>query len=239
MDTSRAMVLRGVLENLRKERATGDFLLSDLERSAAGLTAVASALAGSGGAVGLASLAGTKEEADKVQFEINGKQVTGWLMWFPFQDGDEVEVVAEPLRNGTYRTFAVLRPSDRTISLYPHCSRGRWAFFGNAVKVFALFFTFMVCSMGGLMLLIFFINGYNDWWGVVELLSMASVGSLVIYGIIAMNIARKFMPFVNMAEGIFKVLGWEGVGRIDLPKKSKAARRSEGLPGLGKLYFKY
>ncbi|WP_318826249.1 hypothetical protein [Burkholderia thailandensis] len=93
--------------------------------------------------------------------------------------------------------------------------------------------------MGGLMLLIFFINGYNDWWGVVELLSMASVGSLVIYGIIAMNIARKFMPFVNMAEGIFKVLGWEGVGRIDLPKKSKAARRSEGLPGLGKLYFKY
>lgn len=49
MDTSRAMVLRGVLENLRKERATGDFLLSDLERSAAGLTAVASALAGSGG----------------------------------------------------------------------------------------------------------------------------------------------------------------------------------------------
>lgn len=49
MDTSRAVVLRGVLENFHKKRATGDFLLSDLERSAAGLTAVASALASSGG----------------------------------------------------------------------------------------------------------------------------------------------------------------------------------------------
>ncbi|WP_318826172.1 putative type VI secretion system effector [Burkholderia thailandensis] len=103
----------------------------------------------------MASLAGTKEEADKVQFEINGKQVTGWLMWFPFQDGDEVEVVAEPLRNGTYRTFAVLRPSDRTISLYPHCSRGRWAFFGNAVKVFALFLLSWCAQWEGLCCLYF------------------------------------------------------------------------------------
>ncbi|MFG6808892.1 putative type VI secretion system effector [Burkholderia pseudomallei] len=148
MDASRAVILRGVLENLRKERAAGDFLLNDSDRSAAGLTAVASALAGSGGAVGLASLAGVKEEADRVQFEIDGKKITGWLMWFPFQDGDEIEVVAEPLRDGTYRTFAVLRPSDRTISLYPHCSRGRWAFFGNAAKIFALFL-FLWCARWG------------------------------------------------------------------------------------------
>lgn len=239
MDTNRAVVLRGVLENLRKERAAGDFLLSDLDRSAAGLTAVASALAGSSGAVGLASLAGAKEEADKVQFEIDGKQVAGWLMWFPFQDGDEVEAVAEPLRDGTYRTFAVLRPSDRTITLYPHCSRGRWAFFKNSAKLFALFFILMVCSMGALMSLMFFSKGYDDWRGVAELISMASAGAFVIYGVIAVNIARKFMPFVNMTEGIFEVLGWEGVGRIDLPKRSKAARRAGGRPGLGKLYFKY
>ncbi|CAK0316426.1 serine-type carboxypeptidase family protein [Burkholderia pseudomallei] len=239
MDTSRAVILRGVLENLRKERAAGDFLLNDSDRSAAGLTAVASALAGSGGAVGLASLAGVKEEADRVQFEIDGKKITGWLMWFPFQDGDEVEVVAEPLRDGTYRTFAVLRPSDRTISLYPHCSRGRWAFFGNAAKIFALFFIFMVCSMGALISLMYFIKGYDDWWGVAELIFMESAGSFIIYGLIAINISRKFMPFIYMAEGIFEVLGWERVERIDLPKKSRAARRTEGMPGLGKLYFKY
>ncbi|WP_156432449.1 MULTISPECIES: putative type VI secretion system effector [unclassified Burkholderia] len=239
MDTSRAVVLRGVLENFHKERATGDFLLSDLERSAAGLTAVASALAGSGGAVGLASLAGTKEEADKVQFEIDGKQVAGWLMWSPFQNGDEVEVVAEPLRDGMYRAFAILRPSDRTIALYPHCSRGRWAFFKNAVKLFMLFFIFIVITLGSLLSAVFFVRGYSDWLGVLELIAMISGGLFVVYGIIAVNIARKFMPFVNMAEGIFEVLGWKGVSQIDLPGRSKVARRVEGRPGLGKLYFKY
>lgn len=136
MDNGRAVILRGVVSNFSKERATGDFLLSDADRSAAGLTAVAAALAGSGGAVGLASLAGIKEEADKVQFELNGKKITGWLMWSPFKNGDEVEVVAELLRDGTYRSFAVLKPEDRTIALYPHCSRGRIAHYKNSLKWF-------------------------------------------------------------------------------------------------------
>ncbi|AIO65768.1 serine-type carboxypeptidase family domain protein [Burkholderia oklahomensis] len=239
MDTSRALVLRGVLENFHKERTTGDFLLSDLERSAAGFTAVASALADSGGAVGLASLAGIKEEADKVQFEINGKQVSGWLMWSPFQNDDEVEVVAEPLNDGTYRAFAILRPFDRTIALYPHCSRGRQAFFKNVAKLFLLFFAFVVFGFGGLLAVVFFVKGYGNWMSVLELISMVSGALFVIYGIIAINIERKFMNFVRMAEGIFEVLSWEKVWRIDLPGKSKIARRVEGRPGLGGLYFKY
>lgn len=100
-------------------------------------------------------------------------------------------------------------------------------------------FYFMVCSMGALISLMYFIKGYDDWWGVAELIFMASAGSFIIYGLIVINISRKFMPFVDMAEGIFEVLGWERVERIDLPKKSRAARRTEGMPGLGKLYFKY
>ncbi|WWL68376.1 putative type VI secretion system effector [Burkholderia pseudomallei] len=96
----------------------------------------------------MASLAGVKEEADRVQFEIDGKKITGWLMWFPFQDGDEVEVVAEPLRDGTYRTFAVLRPSDRTISLYPHCSRGDGLSLGMLQK-FLHCFLFLWCARWG------------------------------------------------------------------------------------------
>ncbi len=73
--------MAGVSKILKRERSTGDFLLSDTERSTAGLAAIASALVDSGGAIGLASLAGTKEEADKVQFELDGKFFTGWLMW--------------------------------------------------------------------------------------------------------------------------------------------------------------
>lgn len=51
MNIDKVVVLRGRLKNFKRERSTGDFLLSDTERSAVGLTAVASALVGSGGAI--------------------------------------------------------------------------------------------------------------------------------------------------------------------------------------------
>nr|KUY54550.1 D-alanyl-D-alanine carboxypeptidase [Burkholderia oklahomensis EO147] len=148
-------------------------------------------------------------------------------------------MVAEPLNDGTYRAFAILRPFDRTIALYPHCSRGRQAFFKNVAKLFLLFFAFVVFGFGGLLAVVFFVKGYGNWMSVLELISMVSGALFVIYGIIAINIERKFMNFVRMAEGIFEVLSWEKVWRIDLPGKSKIARRVEGRPGLGGLYFKY
>ncbi|AJX31564.1 putative type VI secretion system effector [Burkholderia oklahomensis] len=225
MDTNRAVVLRGLLKNYHKERATGDFLLSDLDRSAAGFAAVASALAGSGGAIGLASLADTKEEANKVQFEIDGREISGWLMWSPFQGGDDLEVVAEPLSDGTYRAFAILRPSDRTIALYPHCSRGRLAYFKNVAKWFLLAFVWIAFGSCGIMAAIFFIRQCNEWVGFFELMSMVCGASFAIYGVIAINLARRFMPFVKMAEGIFLVLGWDGVEKIDLPRRSKGTKR--------------
>ncbi len=54
------------------------------------------------------------------------------------------------------------------------------------------------------------------------------------YATIAFSISRKFMPFVGMAENIFQILGWHDVKRIDLPAKSKSARKA-----VGTLYFKY
>ncbi|WP_231754035.1 putative type VI secretion system effector [Burkholderia sp. MSMB2041] len=184
--------------------------MSDLERSAAGLTAVASALAGSGGAVGLASLAGTKEEADKVQFEIDGKQVAGWLMWSPFQNGDEVEVVAEPLRDGMYRAFAILRPSDRTIALYPHCSRGRWAFFKNAVKLFMLFFIFIVITLGSLLSAVFFVRGYGDWLGVLELIAMISGGCLLCMELLRLILLENLCYLLIWQRGFLRFWGGRG-----------------------------
>ncbi|MCS6465993.1 hypothetical protein NX865_18805, partial [Burkholderia thailandensis] len=169
MNNSQVVVLRGTVSNFSKERATGDFLLSDADRSAAGLTAVAAALVGSGGAIGLASLAGTKEEADKVEFELDGKRITGWLMWSPFNNGDEVEVVAELMRDGTYRAFAVLKPDDRIIALYPHCTRGRVAHYKNSLKWLIIVFSFIFLGACGIMGGIFFANHDGDFVGFLEL----------------------------------------------------------------------
>ncbi|WP_076981678.1 putative type VI secretion system effector [Burkholderia pseudomallei] len=239
MDNSRVVVLRGTVSNFSKERATGDFLLSDADRSTAGLTAVAAALAGSGGAIGLASLAGTKEEADKVAFELDGKKVTGWLMWSPFKNGDEVEVAAELMRDGTYRAFAVLKPNDRTIALYPHCSRGRIAHYKNSIKWLMIAFSFVFLGSCGVMAIIFFANRDGDWKGFAELMGRGGLIGFVFYAVIAFNISRKFMPFVKMAEGIFQALEWRDVKKVDLPARSRAAKKEGNKPGLGKLYFKY
>ncbi|AHI65103.1 putative type VI secretion system effector [Burkholderia thailandensis] len=239
MDNSQVVVLRGTVGNFRRERATGDFLLNDADRSAAGLTAVAAALVGSGGAIGLASLAGTKEEADKVAFELDGKKITGWLMWSPFKSGDDVEVVAELMKDGTYRAFAVLKPDDRTIALYPHCTRGRIAHYKYSMKWFTIAFSSIFMGACGIMAAIFFANHDGDFIGFVELMGGGGLLAFVIYAMIAVNISRKFMPFVKMAEGIFQALGWCDVRKVDLPARSKAAKKAGDSPGLGRLYFKY
>ncbi|WP_226383050.1 MULTISPECIES: putative type VI secretion system effector [Burkholderia] len=239
MNCDRAVILHGTIEKFSKQRTTGDFLLDDSDRSAAGLTAVAAALVGSGGAIGLAALAGTKEEADRIQFELDGKKISGWLMWSPFNNGDEVDVVAELLRDGTYRAFAMLKPRDRIIALYPHCSRGRIAHYINTLKwfvwIFGGIFLASCCVMG----VIFWVNHDSDWRAFVGLMGGGGIISFVIYAIIAFSISRKFMPFVNMAEGIFQALGWRDAKTIDLPARSRDARKAEGKPGLGILYFKY
>ncbi|MFL9919657.1 hypothetical protein PQR75_30605 [Paraburkholderia fungorum] len=128
MNTTQAVLLRGRLTNYRKTRVNGDFMLNDGMRQQAGFTAIAAALAGSSGAIGLAGMTGTREQADQVEFELGGEKVEGVLTWSPFAEGDEVEVLAGRT-GGSYQVFAMLRPADRMIALYPHCSRGRWAHF--------------------------------------------------------------------------------------------------------------
>ena len=61
---------------------------------------------------------------------------------------------------------------------------------------------------------------------------------LAITGLIAFNVACKFMPAVRLAESIFAGFGWKNAKSIDLPaitKKYKVA--GEGLE-VGMLYFR-
>ena len=126
-------VLRGRISHYRAERHFADFVFNDQDRKGMGVLAVAAGLAGlSGQAVGMASAAGsTKEEADYLQFEIDGKPVKGWVWRSPFQEGDRVEVVAE-WQTDHYELYAITRPADNTIALYPHCSRGSKSHWRNA-----------------------------------------------------------------------------------------------------------
>ncbi|WP_428949112.1 putative type VI secretion system effector [Xanthomonas oryzae pv. oryzicola] len=239
IDLSQVVMLRGRIAKLHVERETGDFLFSDVDRQAIGLTAVGAALVGSGGAVGLASMADVKEEATKIRFEIDENFVSGWLMWSPFNEGDEVQVVAEKARDGTFFAFAVLRLSDRTIALYPHCSRGRMAHLKNSISWFFKIYGVVVFLYAIMIFSILLYQGDLDVRFILFGIVMPALAGILVYGVIAMRMSLRFKPFVQLAEAIFTALGWKDVKNIDLPARSRAERKASGTPGLGKLYFRY
>jgi hypothetical protein len=239
VDISQAVILQGRLANYQGERVAMDLILRDVDHRAMGLTAVAAALAGSGGAVGLAAFADTREEMTKVQFDLNGRHVQGWLTWSPFKEDDEVEVIAEQGKDGRYQAFAILRPADRVIALYPHCSRGRFAHYKASARWALKFFLPVYLAFCLLMVVIFLVKGQL---GIADYFSLVGGGGAIsgaVFAVVSFRIASKFMPFVRLAENLFTVLGWKNVKSIDLPARTKAKRKAGDTPGLGTLYFRY
>ena len=118
--------LTGTIENYKVTRTEASFMFTDTDRTKLGVTAIAAGIAGlSGPAISTAAYATSGgEDADYVEFDLDGKPVKGWVWRSPFREGDAVEVAAE-WRDDHYETAGIARPMDRVIALYPHCSRGK------------------------------------------------------------------------------------------------------------------
>jgi hypothetical protein len=127
--------LVGRIENYQAQRDRANFFFTYDARGAVGMTAVAAAAVGAGtyAAGVVASGSDMEEEADYVEFTIDGTPVKGWLWCSPFAEGDEVAVVGE-WKNEFLQVAAVARPIDRVVALFPHCSRGRRRHIKNAIK---------------------------------------------------------------------------------------------------------
>ncbi|WP_137938758.1 putative type VI secretion system effector [Chitinivorax sp. B] len=145
----------GRLEKLSCERTDESFVMTPGEQSAMSGVAVAAAMVEAVGQAASTALAASdpSEPADWVEFELDGRAFKGWLWRCPFRTGDEVEVIASN-EGAFHRVYAVARPKDRLISLYPHCSRGRVAHWLNTLKMYLLailaapIFTVCVESLG-------------------------------------------------------------------------------------------
>jgi hypothetical protein len=173
-----------------------------------------------------------EEEADYLQFFVNGQPVRGWVWRSPFREGDEVEVAAE-WQADHYELFGVARPLDRMIALYPHCSRGRTVHYLNATKWYLLiatiFFLLLCWPMRG-ELQKFIDEGILQW---------SAVGIYAFFGLMVFSLARKWLPFVRVAEKVFRALEWKNPGSIDLAKTSKAQRTDQDPGEFGTFYFRY
>ena len=233
-------LLHGRIGNLRKLRCSQDFFFTDADRAKMGATAVAAGVVGLGGvAVGLSGMAmDTTEEADLIEFELDGKPVKAWVWWSVFSEGDEVEVVAERWGE-TWQAFGVRRLSDRIVALHPHCSRGRLAHYRASFKWGGIFFVSAMVVLYFISACFLIFRGGIPVENLVIALLLGTSVSALGYGFITYRVARKMMGFVRLAEGIFEGFGWKDVKNIDLPAITKKGKKPGDPGALGVLYFRY
>lgn len=60
-----------------------------------------------------------------------------------------------------------------------------------------------------------------------------------ILAIIGFNVARKYLPFVHIAEGVFTALGWRDVKRVNLRKQTLKTIHPDDPSALGVFYSRY
>jgi hypothetical protein len=243
MQVGQLLKLSGTIRQLKRERGQASFVLTQADRAGMGAIAIAAGLAGLGGqAISVASAAASAEEdADYLEFELDGKQVAGWVWRSPFSEGDVVDVAAY-WDGKRYQLQAIARPSDGLTALYPHCSRGKRAHVGNAVK-------WWLIIGGTLMLGITIFIGWGLYQyppqhtkladALMTMFGIAAAFNFGFFGLMVFSLARKWMPFVRVAESAFRTLGWPNPESIDLVRSSKKLRTSDDSAEFGTFYFRY
>jgi len=237
-----AQLLRGHIHNLRRSRCRRDFIFSDSDRRKMSAAAVAAGMTGLGAAAaGLGNMAmDTMEDADLLEFELDGNLIKAWVWVSIFNEGDEVEVVVERDGDG-WAGYGIRRVSDGIVALHPHCSRGRYAHYRASCRWFVKIFGALVGATWLLLLITACLKGISqeDILPLVLCCLAGSLGAGCIYGAIAYRISRRYIGFVLLAENIFRVFGWSDVRNIDLPALTKRSRKPEDSGLLGIFFFRY
>lgn len=231
-DRSGLVKLSGVISGYHRRREVGTFFLSPSTQTNLGVATITAAVLSLSDS-STPSAGDMEEEADHISFWIDGKSIQGWVWRSPFKTGDEVEVVAE-WQSDHYEAFGIARTSDRIVALYPHCSRGRAAHFMNALFWYAMIMLFQVGMTGALLLYIAGMEAFYD-----PIFYWCSSGLGAYFGLMVISLSRKWSPFVQIAEKVFRTLQWSNPSWVDLVKSSKAQRTAKDKVELGTFYFRY
>ena len=213
--------ITGVIADLQTSATSEDFVFGAGDRATGSVAAVGLAAAGlAGAATGAAMSSG--DAADKVTAfvcNVGAQRVTGRFGEVTFANGDEVEVVGS-IHLERLSALAVRRPSDRTIWMHPHCSRGTRAYLKYCWRWIpaisfltpALFFSAMTLISGG--------EDLGPWFFLTMILAGATMVAVLL-----LLLARKFFAFAKLSDQIFSGLGFESPESVDLPKRLSLASR--------------
>jgi len=236
VETGELIKISGTIRHYTCERGEASFVLTRKDKARMGMVSIALAAAGMGAqAVATASNAASlQEEADHVEFDLDGKKVRGWLWRSPFKEGDIVD--AAVVWQGEYfELVALANPADRTIALYPHCVRGRRAFY---TLVFRWWFIFAVIFPTVVAFLFFSFGRFSrhlfqlPFW-------ILSGGLMASATFVIFMLMLQWTPFGKAAQRVFSVLGLNDPSGVDLKKTTKARRKQGDPPEMGAFFFRY
>ncbi|WP_321807254.1 putative type VI secretion system effector [Burkholderia sp. BCC1993] len=230
--------LQGTISKLRCRRRQQDFVLSEAQHAYIQATAAGAALAGMGAyAIGLIqSSANSEEEADWVEFELDGKQIEGWLWKMPMKEGDEVEIVAEPRPRDRYFAYSIRRVNDDVVAVYPHATKGRSALYRWLMTI--MLTTWVFCS-GIVTVLMSRDHAGVDLNTHILVMAAAWIFSLLVFWILFHRAYLKMKRFARLAEVIFSCYGWSDVRGINLVRSSKQMKPEKRDLDYGIHYFRY
>jgi hypothetical protein len=227
-------VLRGKIADLLVASGEEEFVQTAKDKSVAAGVAGTLALSGLAGAATGAMLA-SSGSADAVQFftcTVDGRRIGGRFSKVWFETGNVVEVVGELQRDGSIAAYAVRRQSDHTLWMFPHCSRGtrpHWAFAFKMIPAVTAAIVLAGCIFFGL------IEQFSDEKSPARFLwfmfAIVAVNSLAIGLYFPIKIARKWLPFVAIAERVFTTLGYADPSRVDMEKQNALYWKKYAQPG--------
>jgi len=229
---AKLQLLRGRISDLLVEQSKEEFMQTNSDRKVGAAMATGLAAAGLAGAASSALLAtaGAGDSVELFTCIVGGQRVAGRFTKASFKNGDSVEIAAESQRDGTYAALAVRRPSDRTVWMFPHCSRGR-----------RTHLTFSICLFLWILLGIFIMSAAFILMGIwthrekhipFDLLIHMGIISVILSLIsslyFSIRFATRWLFFVRKAEAIFTAFGYRDPGGVDMEQQHKKYLRQHG-----------
>ena len=209
----------GTVADLKTSSTSENFVFGSGDGAVGGAAAVGLAAAGlAGAATGAAMSSG--DAADKVtafECKVGTQSLTGRFGEVTFADGDQIEVVGT-MFNSELRALAVTRPSDRTIWMHPHCSRG-----AKAYRRFCLrWIPILAIGTPALMVTAATLFSSEDAMP-IAFLAVIVLGSALMFGLILALVARRFLAFARLSNQIFAGLQFDDPESVDLPERLSVA----------------